>query len=73
MKKVETIYLIDDFIQDFMDIIKFLDGKKTYIIAGAVALVTFALAMGWVSQELANIIYGLLGAGGLFTMRSAIK
>jgi hypothetical protein len=49
-----------------------LEGKKTYITAGVVALASFALAMGWLSQEQYQVIIGLLGSLGLAALRSGV-
>ena len=49
-----------------------LEGKKTYITAGVAALASFALAMGWLSQEQYQVILGLLGSLGLAALRSGV-
>jgi hypothetical protein len=49
-----------------------LDGKKTYITAAVAALASFALAMGWLSQEQYQVILGLLGSLGLAALRSGV-
>ena len=49
-----------------------MEGKKTYITAGVVALASFALAMGWLSQSQYEVILGLLGSLGLAALRSGI-
>ena len=49
-----------------------LEGKKTYITAGVAALASFALAMGWLSQEQYQLILGLLGSLGLAALRSGV-
>ena len=49
-----------------------LKGKKTYIIAAAVAAVTVIQFLGYIDAATAGTLYGLLGAGGLATMRSAV-
>ena len=49
-----------------------LDGKKTYITAVVAALASFALAMGWLSQEQYQVILGLLGSLGLAALRSGV-
>lgn len=51
---------------------KFLDGKKTYIVALIAAGITFAQAMGYPVPNL-ETIYALLGAAGLGTLRDAIS
>ena len=50
----------------------FLTGKKTYLIAGAVALATFAHIMGWLDDGVYQMICGLLGAGGLAALRAGV-
>lgn len=50
----------------------FLIGKKTYLIAGALALVTFARVMGWLDDAAYQMICGLLGAGGLAALRAGV-
>jgi hypothetical protein len=49
-----------------------LAGKKTYITAVVAALASFALAMGWLSQEQYQVILGLLGSLGLAALRSGV-
>jgi hypothetical protein len=49
-----------------------LDGKKTYITAVVVALASFAMAMGWLSQEQYQVILGLLGSLGLAALRAGV-
>jgi hypothetical protein len=49
-----------------------LDGKKTYITAVVAALASFALAMGWLSQEQYQVVLGLLGSLGLAALRSGV-
>lgn len=49
-----------------------LDGKKTYIAAAALALASFALAMGWLDKEQYQVIVGLLGSLGLAALRSGV-
>jgi len=49
-----------------------LDGKKTYITAVVVALASFALAMGWLSQKQYEVILGLLGSLGLAALRAGV-
>ena len=49
-----------------------LNGKKTYITAAVAALASFAMAMGWLSQEQYQVILGLLGSLGLAALRSGV-
>ena len=53
-----------------MDILK---GKKTYLIAIAGAVIVFANAMGWINDEVTKTLLGLLGAGGLATLRAGVS
>ena len=67
------VFIIDDFIEEIMDILNYLKGKKTYCLAFLVGLVAVCQSLGYVSNEVAVVLYGLLGAGGMATMRAAIK
>jgi hypothetical protein len=49
-----------------------LEGKKTYITAAVLAIASFALAMGWLTNEQYQIIIGLLGSLGLAALRSGV-
>jgi hypothetical protein len=49
-----------------------LEGKKTYITAAVAALASFALAMGWLSQDQYQVVLGLLGSLGLAALRSGV-
>jgi hypothetical protein len=49
-----------------------LEGKKTYITAVVAALASFALAMGWLSQEQYQVVLGLLGSLGLAALRAGV-
>lgn len=50
-----------------------LRGKKTYLIAFAIGAVVVLNHLGYLPQETAEVILGLLGAGGLVTLRSGLK
>lgn len=52
--------------------IEMLKGKKTYIVALLVAIVTAALQLEYIDMEIASTLYGLLGATGLATLRSGV-
>lgn len=54
-------------------VIEFLKGKKTYFVALGVAITSAAVYLGWIDGETATVIYGLLGAGGLASLRAATK
>lgn len=49
-----------------------LSGKKTYLIAGGVALAAAAHALGWIDDVVYQAVLGLLGAGGLATLRAGV-
>ena len=63
-------FLIDQII---MNIVKMLSGKKTYIFAVLVGLVAVAQYLNWIPNEVAITLFGLLGAGSVASMRSAIN
>jgi hypothetical protein len=50
-----------------------LPGKKTYITAAVMALVTFARAMGWLDDQAYAALEGLLAALGLATLRAGVS
>ena len=54
-------------------LVDYLNGKKTYIVAGIVAAIVFAQVVGWVNPDQVEIIYGVLAAIGLYAVRDAIK
>jgi hypothetical protein len=49
-----------------------LEGKKTYLTAAALALASFALAVGWLDREQYDVILGLLGSLGLAALRAGV-
>jgi hypothetical protein len=52
---------------------KFLEGKKTYITAGLLAVASFVYAMGWIDEKTLVAIDSFLGAFGLGFLRAGIK
>jgi len=54
-------------------ILRFLDGKKSYLVSIAIVGVALAAAAGWITPELADKILILLGAGGLAAVRAGIE
>jgi hypothetical protein len=49
-----------------------LSGKKTYIVAVALGLATFARALGLIDDQSFTAIQGLLAATGLATLRAGV-
>jgi len=50
-----------------------LKGKRTYMIAAAIGILSAAKAMGWIDEGAYNTLLGILGATGLATLRAAQK
>ena len=48
-------------------------GKRTYLVAVAIALATFAHNAGLIDVNTYQLIVGLLGAGAVATLRAGIK
>lgn len=55
------------------DLLKALDGKKTYLIAALLAIAVFAKQIGWIDENTFQALYGALTAGGLATLRAGLK
>ena len=53
-------------------ILNYLQGKKTYIVGLAIAVVVALNHLAVIDAQTGNIILGLLGAGGLITLRAAV-
>ena len=51
----------------------FLKGKKSYIVAFLIGVVAMATSLGWIQPETALTFYGLLGAGGVASLRHGIN
>ena len=49
-----------------------MEGYKTYIMAGLIALAVFAKTLGWIDQQTFEILLGLFGAGGLAALRAGV-
>ncbi|MCL4500445.1 MAG: hypothetical protein M1438_01150 [Deltaproteobacteria bacterium] len=49
-----------------------MSGKKTYIAAGLIGLVTVARVLGWIDDALYQTLLALLGAGGLAALRAGV-
>lgn len=50
-----------------------LNGKKTYIIAILIGIVAVVENLGFISPEVALTLYGILGSGGLATLRHGVQ
>jgi hypothetical protein len=53
-------------------ILDYLEGKKTYIVAGLVAVATVLQAFKVITQGQFEAVVGLLAAFGLYTVRSSL-
>ena len=50
-----------------------LSGKKTYLVAVAIGLVSVAYALGWIDKETWLTLLGLLNGAGLAALRDGVK
>lgn len=50
---------------------KKLEGKKTYICAGLIGLLSAAKFLGWIDEQAYMVAFGLLTGGGLASLRAA--
>lgn len=51
----------------------FLKGKRSYLIAAAWGLATFAYANGWLDEHSYQIIQGVLFPAGIASLRAGMK
>lgn len=56
-----------------MKVLDFLAGKKTYLVAFVMAVVNFAVAVGWMSPENLEQINVILVALGLGALRAGVS
>lgn len=54
-------------------VLAFLEGKKTYIVAVTMVLVTYLVSKGWMGQAEYELVYGVLVALGLASLRMAVN
>jgi len=47
-------------------------GKKTYLVALVLALMTFGRAAGWIDQNFYDALLGFMGALGLGALRAGV-
>lgn len=52
---------------------EWLKGKKTYLVAAAVAVLSVLHTSGTIDTELYNTLVGILSGLGLATLRAAVK
>lgn len=50
-----------------------LSGRKTYLVALALAGLAFARSLDWLGEETYQMLLGLLGGTGLATLRAGVK
>lgn len=55
------------------NIVAFFSGKKTYIVAVAMVVLSGLAAQGYISNDVYNLLEGLLLGTGLATLRAGIK
>ena len=58
---------------NIFEIKDWLKGKKTYITCGLAAIAFFAHLLGWISQDVVNQIYTILGITGVATVSAKIN
>jgi len=51
----------------------FLAGKKTYIVAVAIGCIVACQHLGYIDEETAKTLIGLLTDGGLATLRAGVE
>ena len=56
----------------FNDVAGVLKGRKTYLVAGLLALGVFAVNVGWINQGTYDTLFGLLVASGLASLRAGV-
>lgn len=55
------------------NIIAFINGKKTYLVAFGIFCLGGAKALGYIDEDAYQTLLGLLGATGLATLRHGMK
>ena len=55
------------------NLLDWLQGKKTYFLSAAGALVVFAKLLGWIDEVTASTLFVLLGFGTGAALRSGMK
>ena len=55
------------------NLMKLLDGNKTYLSSTLFALIAYAQARGWVDAELGALLLSLFGLGTVVALRSGMK
>ena len=54
------------------NVLKFLEGKRTYITAALLAVCNFGVALGWWTWEQAAVANGVLASFGLAFLRMGV-
>jgi hypothetical protein len=60
-------------IQEIKEMIEFLKGKKSYIIAALIAMVNVAHMMGYIDEATRNNLLALLGSGAVATVAAKMN
>lgn len=68
--KSTCVYII---IKSMSKVLKKLKGKRTYLVAVLVGVVAVLGHLGYLSPEAQATLLGLLGAGGLASLRAGVK
>ena len=50
-----------------------MQGKRTYLIAAAIGLLTVGQVLGWIDHKTYDVLLGLFGAGGLAALRAGVN
>lgn len=50
---------------------EWLKGKKTYLCAAGVGIVAVLVYLGVIDNQIADVLYGFLGAGAVAALRAA--
>ena len=66
-------YLVNNKGDNMGNLIKWLEGKKTYFIGACIAVLVFLKQIGKIDEATYQSLNALLSGGGLAALRSAIK
>ena len=69
-----NVFALNSLTNKFMSkLITILQGKKTYIVAVCIGIIAALQFLSIIPAEVAATLYGLLGAGGLATLRAGVS